>query len=237
MKKKGQCIRKAAFGLLVVLFGMVLGTGLFFEAKGYVMYQKAAAEKPIGERIEEIRSMEHFVSYSDLPQFYIKATISIEDHRFERHGGIDLIAIARAAWMDLKAMAFVQGGSTITQQLAKNMLFTQEKRIERKVAEIFAALEMEANNTKEEIFELYANTAYFGSGYYGIYQAAKGYFGKEPSELDDYESAMLAGIPNAPGVYSPDVNPELASERLHRVLSSMVKHKMLTQKEADKIEK
>lgn len=237
MKKKGQRIRKAAFGLLVILFGVVLGTGLFFEAKGYVMYREAMEKRPLRERIEEIRRTESFVSYSELPQFYIKATISIEDHRFERHGGIDLIAIARAAWMDIKAMSFVQGGSTITQQLAKNMLFTQEKRIERKVAEIFAALEMEADNTKEEIFELYANTAYFGSGYYGIYQAARGYFGKEPSELDDYESAMLAGIPNAPSVYSPDVNPELASERVHQVLSSMVKHKMLTQEEADKIEK
>ena len=116
--------------------------------------------------------MEGFTPYSALPQFYIAATISVEDRRFEEHCGIDLIAIGRAAWTDIRAMSFVEGGSTITQQLVKNLLFTQDKKIERKAAEIFAALEMESKYSKEEIFELYVNTVYFGSGYYGIYQAA-----------------------------------------------------------------
>ncbi|BFK90466.1 transglycosylase domain-containing protein [Blautia producta] len=119
-------------------------------------------EKPINERVEEIRGVEGFTSYSELPQFYIDATISVEDHRFAKHCGIDLIAIGRAAWTDIRAISFVEGGSTITQQLAKNMLFTQDKKIERKAAEVFAALDMESKYTKEEIFELYANTVYFG---------------------------------------------------------------------------
>ena len=187
--------------------------------------------------VEEICNMEGFTPYSALPQFYIAATISVEDRRFEEHCGIDLIAIGRAAWTDIRAMSFVEGGSTITQQLVKNLLFTQDKKIERKAAEIFAALEMESKYSKEEIFELYVNTVYFGSGYYGIYQAAIGYFGKVPSELTDYECAMLAEIPNAPSAYSPNTNKELALRRVSHVLDSMVRNRIITQEEADRIER
>lgn len=235
-RKKKHSVRKMFINLLAVLFCVLIAACAFLGMKGYQMYQEAVAEKPINERVEEIRSMEGFTSYSELPQFYIDATISVEDHRFAKHCGIDLIAIGRAAWTDIRAMSFVEGGSTITQQLAKNMLFTQDKKIERKVAEVFAALEMESKYTKEEIFELYINTAYFGSGYYGIYQAAMGYFGKEPLKLSDYECAMLAGIPNAPSAYSPDVGNELAEKRVKQVLNSMVRNKIITQDEANRVE-
>lgn len=207
----------------------------FFSVKGYQMYKEAVTEKPINECVEEIRGMEGFTPYSELPQFYIDATISVEDHRFENHCGIDLIAIGRAALTDIKERSFVQGGSTITQQLAKNMLFTQEKKLERKTAEVFAALELESGYTKEEIFELYVNTSYFGNGYYGVGEAAAGYFGKLPSELSEYECAMLAGIPNAPSVYSPNGENELAVQRTKIVLDSMVRNKMITQEKADRI--
>lgn len=119
-------------------------------------------------------------------------------------------------------MSFVEGGSTISQQLMKNEYFTQEKKLERKFAEIFAAWELEREYSKKEIFELYVNTIYFGSGYYGIHDAAEGYFGKEPSELTEYEAIMLAGLPNAPSAYSPDTNPELARQRMKQVLEKMV---------------
>mgnify|MGYP002509824099 CR=1 FL=1 len=236
MKKKRYRIRKALVGLLIVFLCFVLGIFAFFGVKGYRMYQVAIAEKSLDERVEEIRNTDNFTTYSDLPQFYIEATISVEDHRFEEHHGIDLIAIARAAWTDIRSMSFVEGGSTITQQFIKNLLFTQDKKMERKVAEVFAALKMESNYTKEEIFELYANTVYFGNGYYGIYQASMGYFGKEPSELTDYESAILAGIPNAPSVYSPDTNIELVSQRAKQVLNSMIRNKLITKEEAERIE-
>lgn len=197
------------------------------------MYQDAIAERTLDERVEDIRNTENFTIYSELPQFYIDATISVEDHRFADHCGIDLIAIGRAAWTDIRAMSFVEGGSTITQQLVKNLLFTQDKKIERKAAEVFAALEMESKYSKEEIFELYANTAYFGSGYYGIYQASIGYFGKEPSALTDYECALLAGIPNAPSVYSPMVNSELAQQRQQYVIRQMVKYGYISESEGE----
>ena len=232
-RKKRHCVIKAIFRLLIVLVCLVLGVGAFFGVKGYEMYQDAIAERTLDERVEDIRNTENFTIYSELPQFYIDATISVEDHRFADHCGIDLIAIGRAAWTDIRAMSFVEGGSTITQQLVKNLLFTQDKKIERKAAEVFAALEMESKYSKEEIFELYANTAYFGSGYYGIYQASIGYFGKEPLALTDYECALLAGIPNAPSVYSPMVNSELAQQRQQYVIRQMVKYGYISESEGE----
>ena len=232
-RKKRHCEIKAIFRLLIVLVCLVLGVGAFFGVKGYEMYQDAIAERTLDERVEDIRNTENFTIYSELSQFYIDATISVEDHRFADHCGIDLIAIGRAAWTDIRAMSFVEGGSTITQQLVKNLLFTQDKKIERKAAEVFAALEMESKYSKEEIFELYANTAYFGSGYYGIYQASIGYFGKEPSALTDYECALLAGIPNAPSVYSPMVNSELAQQRQQYVIRQMVKYGYISESEGE----
>lgn len=232
-KRKRHPVRNLCISLFFVLLCLLFAACVFFGIKGYRMYRDAVAEKSVNERVEEIRDMDGFTPYSDLPRFYIDATISVEDHRFESHFGIDLIAIGRAALTDIKELSFVEGGSTITQQLAKNMLFTQEKRLERKAAEVFAALDLESRYTKEEIFELYANTVYFGNGYYGIYQAAMGYFGKAPLEMTDYECALLAGMPNAPSVYSLD--RELASQRLGQVLDSMVKNKIINQKEADRI--
>ena len=232
-RKKRHCVIKAIFRLLIVLVCLVLGVGAFFGVKGYEMYQDAIAERTLDERVEDIRNTENFTIYSELPQFYIDATISVEDHRFADHCGIDLIAIGRAAWTDIRAMSFVEGGSTITQQLVKNLLFTQDKKIERKAAEVFAALEMESKYSKEEIFELYANTAYFGSGYYGISQASIGDFGKEPSALTDYECALLAGIPNAPSVYSPMVNSELAQQRQQYVIRQMVKYGYISESEGE----
>ena len=234
-RKKQHSVRKFLRNLLAILLCIFIAVCAFFGVKGYQMYKEAVTEKPISERVEEIRGMEGFMPYSELPQFYIDAMISVEDHRFEKHCGIDLIAIGRAALTDIKERSFVQGGSTITQQLAKNMLFTQEKKMERKVAEVFAALELESGYTKEEIFELYVNTSYFGNGYYGVGEAAVGYFGKLPSELSEYECVMLAGIPNAPSVYSPDGENELAVQRTEIVLDSMVRNKIITWEDVGKI--
>lgn len=233
--KKRHPVRRIIVALIAVLLCFTAAVSIFFGVKGYKMYRAAEARTPLAETVEEIRGDEHFTQYSDLPDFYVDAVISVEDHRFKTHWGIDLIAVCRAAWTDIRTLSFQEGGSTITQQLAKNLLFTQDKAMERKVAEVFAAFDIEEKYTKEEIFELYVNTAYFGNGYYGIYDAAEGYYGKEPSELTDYEAAMLAGVPNAPSVYSPAVDPELASQRVVQVLQSMVRHKMLTQEEADEI--
>ncbi len=234
---KRHPIRSFILHLFVILLFLAAAAGGFFGIKGYQMYQDAISQTSIEERVETIRGQEDFTEYSEMSDFYINAVISVEDHRFMGHPGIDPIAVLRALWTDIRERAFVEGGSTITQQLAKNLLFTQDKTIERKAAEVFAVFDMEEKYSKEEIFELYVNTACFGSGYDGIYAASTGYFGKLPSEVTDYEAAMLAGVPNAPTAYSPDISMELASQRVVQVLQSMVKHRLITREEAEQIQK
>ena len=199
------------------------------------MYQSAAKEHPIAEIAGAVREQEGFTTYEELPKIYIDAVIAAEDKRFESHCGIDALAIIRAVGKDLATLSFAEGGSTITQQIAKNQLFTQEKRVERKAAEVFAAFALEQEYSKQELFEIYVNTIYFGSGYYGIYDAAQGYFHKKPQDLTDYEAVMLAGLPNAPSAYSPDRSKELAKKRMAIVLERMITCGSLTKKQAAEI--
>ena len=230
---------KKVFKHLLIIFGtialIIVGVLSFFAVKGAMLWNDAKAGNPIEEVIPEIRSHEGYVLYEELPQFYIDAVISVEDRRFFKHGGIDPKAILRAVLYDVKTMSSAQGGSTITQQLAKNIWFSEEKQLERKFAEVFAAFELEKMLTKNDIFELYVNLIYFGSGYYGIGDAAQGYFDKSPSELSDYECAMLAGLPNAPSIYSPNSSPDLAEQRLSLVIDSMCENGVLNEQEAVKI--
>lgn len=230
-----KSILSVGWKVVAILLGVIIIVGAIFAVRGYMLYSDVVKDTPISAKVDEIKSKQNYTEYSDLPQFYIDAVISVEDHRFKEHFGIDFVAICRAAWNDIKSMSFVEGGSTITQQLAKNMYYTQEKKIERKVAEMFTAFALEHNYSKQEIFELYVNTIYFGSGYYGIYDAAMGYFRKVPSQLSDYECAMLAGLPNAPSNYSPKTDPELANQRLKQVLKRMVECDKINQAQADAI--
>lgn len=199
------------------------------------MYKAAIKEMPLEEKVNSIRGKANYAKIEDIPEMYINAVISVEDHRFYRHNGIDLIAICRATINDIKAMKLVEGGSTITQQLCKNMYFTQEKKFTRKFAEIFMAFNVEHNYSKDEILELYLNTSYFGDGYYTVKEACRGYFDKELNEMTYYEMVLLAGIPNAPTVYAPTKNPELAKQRQKQVFDKMLKYNYLTQEDIDKI--
>ena len=226
---------KKLLKILIILLLIGLSIALLFVGKGYKMYKEAIENVPLEEKVQEIQSKESYTEYSELPQMYINAVISVEDKRFLKHGGIDIIAIGRAIVNDLRTMSYAEGGSTITQQLAKNMYFTQDKIMERKVAEVFMAWEIEKNYSKEDIFELYVNSIYFGDGYYTVKEACKGYFNKDISEMTDYECIMLAGIPNAPSVYAPTVNPELAKQRQRQVMDKMIENGYLTEEEADEI--
>lgn len=228
-------IAKACSALLLLVVCVVAGIGGFFGLKGYRLYQSSVQKTPLSQVVSDIQNMDHFIQYDDLPQTYIDAVISVEDHRFYKHHGLDFIAIGRAIFANLKSHSFAQGGSTITQQLAKNLLFTQEKTLERKAAEVFAVFDLEKNYTKQELFELYVNTIYFGSGYYGIYDAAMGYYNKAPSQLNDYECVMLAGLPNAPSAYSPTTDPQLAKERMQQVLRRMLDTGVITEQRAEEI--
>ena len=226
-------LRRLLLALLGVLLVAVLAAAVTFGYQGYRLYQKADAVTPIHTLYAAISARPGFTPLSEMPQTYIDAVISVEDSRFVYHHGVDPAAIARALWTDLKTRTLAEGGSTITQQLAKNELFTQEKQMARKAAEMFAARDLEKHYSKQEIFEMYANTIYFGNGCYGIEEAAEGYFGKTAAELTDAEAVYLAGLPNAPSAYAS--NPELALKRAQVVLKRMVKCRVFTQQQADEV--
>mgnify|MGYP005811607837 FL=1 len=217
--------------LIILLILIVILFSIFFLI-GYSTYSKALDEKPLVERIEEVTNMEHFVKFDDMADYYRNAVIAIEDHRYYEHGPIEIRSIARAIFNNIKAWDFVQGGSTITQQVAKNIILSQEKTLSRKLAEVIAAFDLEKNYSKKEIFELYVNTANFGNGYIGIYAASMGYYNKEPKDLDLNESSMLAGVPNAPSVYAPNINPTLAKQRQTQVINAMLKYGYISNEQA-----
>ena len=219
--------------ILIVLIGLFAGGMLTYN--GYTMYKQALDRISVIDKVEELRSQENYVRFEELPQFYVDAVVAVEDRRFYEHGALDYIGIARAIWTNIKSMELREGGSSITQQVAKNVYFTQEKTALRKIAEIFMAFEIERNCDKNTILEMYVNTSYFGSGYYGIKEAANGYYGKEPIEMNEYESSMMAGVPNAPSVYAPTKNPDLAKQRQRQVMEKMIKYGYLTEKEAENI--
>lgn len=228
---------KKFFKTLIILIILIVVSVIgFFVYQGYSLYKEAINEMSIKEKIEEIKGdVTEYIEYEELPQNYVNAVIAVEDRRFFNHNGVDAISIMRAIITDIRTMKLAEGGSTITQQLAKNVYFTQRKEFTRKIAEVFMAFEFEKECSKEEIFELYVNTIYFGDGYYCIYDASNGYFDKMPNEMNLYECTLLAGIPNAPSVYSPNVNPELSKQRQAQVLNKMLKYEFITEEEANKI--
>ncbi len=221
------------FFIFLLLMVITIASILFLI--GYVHYSNKLKEQPLIQRIESITNKEHFISFDELPKNYVNAVIAVEDHRYYDHGPVDFIGITRALYTNIRDKEFDEGGSTITQQVAKNVIFNQDKTLVRKLGEVFGAYDLEKNYTKQEIFALYVNSAYFGDGYYCIYDASMGYFNKEPKDLNLNEASMLAGIPNAPSVYSPTVNPDLAKKRQAHVLNKMVEYGYITQDELNAI--
>ena len=226
---------KIVRNIIIVILVISISIVGYIGFQGYDMYKKAIKETKKRKKIEEIRSKENYTTLEEMPELYKKAVIAAEDHRFYEHGPIDIKSIGRAIVTNIKRNKLVEGGSTITQQLAKNTYFTQEKKFTRKVAEVFVAYKYEEECKKDEILELYLNTSYFGDGCYSVREASINYFDKEPIEMTEYECIMLAGIPNAPSVYAPTKNPELAAQRAKQVINKMVECEYLTREEADKI--
>lgn len=220
---------------LVVVILITLSILALLIGQGYKMYKEAISIMPLSQKVEDIRSQKDYTSLSEIPKIYTIAVISVEDHRFENHHGIDVIAIIRAAFNDIRTMSLIEGGSTITQQLSKNMYFTQEKKITRKIAEVFMSYEIEKNYSKDEILELYINTIYYGNNYYNIKSASLGYFDKLPKDLNSSECTMLAGIPNAPSLYNPKASPNLAKQRQKQVIQKMIKYGNLSKEDASRI--
>lgn len=222
--------------ILLVFIIILLLVGSIVFLNGYKLYKSSLDKINLSDKIAEIRSDDTYVSINDVPEDYKNAIIAVEDHRFKDHGAIDIISIGRAIVSNIQAKELNEGGSTITQQVAKNLYFiTEDDIISRKIAEALVAIDLEKNYSKDEILEFYINTIYFGEGYYGIREASNGYYKKEPKDLTLLESTMLAGVPNAPSVYAPTINPDLAKSRQRKVISSMVEYNYLSQEEADKL--
>lgn len=174
------------------------------------------------------------VPLTKVPKDLQNAFVALEDNRFYQHSGVDPRAVLRAAWINIAAGGVAEGGSTITQQLARNAFLTQDQTWKRKVQEVIIAFQIEKQYTKNEILELYLNQIYFGAGAYGVQAAAQTYFGKNVDQLNLAESAMLAGLPNSPNYYSPFNNMKAARERQATVLDQMVKYGYLDQATANK---
>jgi penicillin-binding protein 1A len=161
------------------------------------------------------------VPLEKIPRLLTAALVATEDRKFYKHSGVDLKGIARAIFKDIKAGEFVEGASTITQQLSKTLFLTPRKTLVRKLKEAILAFQLERRYTKDEILELYLNQVYFGSGAYGVESAAKIFFGKSAKDLTLAECALVAGMPKSPSRYSPLVNPDLALTRRNTVLQQM----------------
>lgn len=187
----------------------------------------------VDRRVAEVVSKKDYVTIDKIPDNLKQAIVAVEDNRFYSHHGFDIEGIARASLVNLQYGRIEEGASTITQQLVKNLFLTQDQTFDRKAEELLLALDMEARYSKDEILELYLNTIYFGSNYYGIRQASIGYFGKEPSKLILPESAMIAGLPNAPSLYSPYVDFMMSKKRQIIVLDSMVRTGVITKETAE----
>ena len=163
----------------------------------------------------------YYITFNQIPTYVTQAIISIEDKKFYQHDGVDYKAIARALIAMMRNKEITQGGSTITQQLARTIFLTSEKTWQRKVEEIYIASELEKKYSKDQILEFYLNNVYFANGYYGIQAAAKGYFSKDISELSLSEICYLLAIPNSPTYYDPLVNPDNTITRRNLILKAM----------------
>ena len=243
MRITGFYFNKKKVGILLLfLFGIIFGSmaGFFIAlTRDLPQIRNLESFKPSSTTriysMDEVLLTEFFLEKRDpvpikiIPDNLKKALIITEDRSFYQHSGIDLKGILRAVFRDIKAGKFVEGASTITQQLSKSLFLQPRKTILRKAKEAFLSFQIERRYTKDEILELYLNQVYFGSGAYGVESAARIYFGKSVSELDLSECALLAGLPKSPSRYSPLIDKDMAIKRRNIVLKQMKDTGVITQ--------
>ncbi|ACB85600.1 glycosyl transferase family 51 [Natranaerobius thermophilus JW/NM-WN-LF] len=245
MKKiyKGLIALAAVF--LLTIFGGARLLEVLITYPGSPYYVDFKDPDPLYETEAEIHTLENgnfviglnernieYHSLEELPPELIDAFIAIEDNRFYRHRGYDIKGIARAFWVNLTHREVRQGGSTITQQLARNLFLGHDQTLTRKILEFSLAVQIEDRFTKDEIMEMYLNQVYFGNGNWGVEQAAQDYFDKPATELDLTESSMIAGLVQAPSYYAPVTSWEPAANRQKIVLKRMVELELITEREA-----
>jgi len=215
------------FLIILTIATLSLPSGILNEKKEYDLSRNLIYQ------IED--KVENYAKFEELPIEFVNALVSAEDKRFYHHIGFDPIAIGNALYVDIKEKRFVLGGSTLSQQLCKNMFLNPNKKLERKFKELILSIRIERQYSKNEIIEMYSNVIYYGNGAYGIKDAAKTYFQKPLKELNVQECAFLAGLPKGPSRYNPNENYNRALKRRNKVLSLMLKNNYISKIEYEQL--
>ena len=218
--------KRLTFKIIKIMLVILILISSIFIGMGCSIHNAVVDKVTIENKIEDIRNNINYVQAQDIDETFLNAIVAIEDHRFYKHGALDVISLARAIAVNIKNRDIVEGGSTITQQLVKNLFLDMDQTIERKIKEIFISFELEKLYSKDEILELYVNVIYYGDGYTGVKEACNGYFNKEPHELTDNEATLLAGLPQAPCLYALNNNYDKALERQEQVIDALNKLNM-----------
>lgn len=237
---KWPIIAIAVIGMLSIAayMGLLYGGKRIVDERLFVLEEATTIVNEEGEELGKLyRENRTVVSIDAIPSHVQDAFIAIEDSRFYEHAGVDFKSTMRAIYRDLIAMEKVEGGSTITQQLAKNLFLTNDKTWSRKAKEVMASIYLERNVSKDRILQFYLNTIYFGNGLYGIETASQYFFDKPVSQLSVEEGALLAALPKGPNYYDPSDHPERAKERRNIVLNRMHDTGMISAEDAVKLKR
>ena len=196
-------MKKLLFKMIIILLVIITGFCGYSGYLGYQIYQDKIQEQSLSERVNQLKSKEDYVTLDQISPIYKEAVLESEDRRFYQHGPVDYYGLARAMLTNLTTFSFKEGGSTITQQLSKNLCLSFEKDLSRKFAEVFIARDLEKMYSKDEILEMYLNITYLGEGNYGIQAASQYYYHIDAIDLNKQQSDILVKTLKRPSVYNP----------------------------------
>lgn len=196
-------MKKLLFKMIIILLVIITVFCGYYGYLGYQIYQDKIQEQSLSERVNQLKSKEDYVTLDQISPIYKEAVLESEDRRFYQHGPVDYYGLARAMLTNLTTFSFKEGGSTITQQLSKNLCLSFEKDLSRKFAEVFIARDLEKMYSKDEILEMYLNITYLGEGNYGIQAASQYYYHIDAIDLNKQQSDILVKTLKRPSVYNP----------------------------------
>lgn len=196
-------MKKLLFKMIIILLVIITGFCGYYGYLGYQIYQDKIQEQSLSERVNQLKSKEDYVTLDQISPIYKEAVLESEDRRFYQHGPVDYYGLARAMFINITTFSFKEGGSTITQQLAKNLCLSFKKNLSRKFAEVFIGKDLEDHYSKDEILEMYLNITYLGEGNYGIQAASQYYYHIDAIDLNKQQCDILVKTLKRPSVYNP----------------------------------
>lgn len=196
-------MKKLLFKMIIILLVIITGFCGYYGYLGYQIYQDKIQEQSLSERVNQLKSKEDYVTLDQISPIYKEAVLESEDRRFYKHGPVDYYGLARAMFINITTFSFKEGGSTITQQLAKNLCLSFKKNLSRKFAEVFIAKDLEDHYSKDEILEMYLNITYLGEGNYGIQAASQYYYHIDAIDLNKQQSDILVKTLKRQSIYNP----------------------------------